>query len=187
MPLTSHGVILNDRAGLYKFMNVYGDPNNHLLSPFVPANLNPWDTCNGCDILGYRTPSNYDYYTSAADIVGFNKEHMLGSTLTVHDHFGSLSLTSITDFSQYFKDYNEDSESTPRDLTQFWTSVNTKQYSQELHLDNGGDGWLRWVMGIYYLQLNGKYDEGTGQGADYFALLPLGAYPRQRPTLRNRH
>jgi iron complex outermembrane receptor protein len=175
--LNLHGVILNNRAGLYKFLNVYADPNNHLLSTYVPANLNPWGTCNGCDILGYRTPASYDYYTSAADIVGYNKEHMLGSTLTMHGHFDALTLTSISDFSQYYKDYNEDSESTPQDLSQFWTGVNTKQYSQELHLDNGGDGRIRWVTGLYFLKMDGKYDVGSGQGDQYFALIPFGPGP----------
>jgi iron complex outermembrane receptor protein len=175
--LNLHGVILNDRAGLYKFTNVYADPNNHLLSTYVPANLNPWGTCNGCDILGYRQPSSYDYYTSAADIVGYNKEHMLGSTLTMHGHFDELNLTSISDFSLYYKDYNEDSESSPQDEVQFWTAVDTKQYSQEIHIDNGGDGRVRWVAGLYYLKMNGKYNEGTGQGAEYFALIPFGPYP----------
>jgi iron complex outermembrane recepter protein len=175
--LNLHGVILNDRDGLYKFTNVYADPNNHLLSAYVPANLNPWNTCDGCDILGYKQPSSYDYYTSAADIVGYNKEHTLGSTLTMHGRFDGLTLTSISDFTQYYKDYNEDSESSPQDETQFWTSVNTKQYSQELHVDNGGDGRLRWVAGVYYLKMNGKYDEGSGQGDQYFALLPLGPSP----------
>ncbi|MEA3135465.1 MAG: iron complex outerrane recepter protein, partial [Gammaproteobacteria bacterium] len=85
--LNLHAVILNDRAGLYKFLNVYGDPNNHGLATYVPANLNPWGTCDGCDILGYKNPSYFDYYTSAADIVGYNKEHMYGSTLTMHGHF----------------------------------------------------------------------------------------------------
>ncbi|HEY0340063.1 MAG TPA: TonB-dependent receptor plug domain-containing protein, partial [Steroidobacteraceae bacterium] len=77
--LNLHGVILNDRGGLYKFTNVYGDPNNHYLSTYVPPNVNVWPdspySCPGCDILGYKQPSGYDYYTSAADIVGYNKEH----------------------------------------------------------------------------------------------------------------
>jgi iron complex outermembrane recepter protein len=175
--LNLHGVILNDRAGLYKFTNVYADPNDHLLSAYVTPNLNPWGTCNGCDILGYKQPSSYNYYTSAADIVGYNKEHMLGSTLTLHGRFDGLTLTSISDFSQYYKDYNEDSDSSPQDEVEFWTSVDTKQYSQELHVDNGGDGRLRWVAGLYYLQMNGKYDEGTGQGDEYFALIPYGPFP----------
>jgi iron complex outermembrane receptor protein len=181
--LNLHGVILNDRAGLYKFMNVYADPNNHLLSTYVPPNVNVWadlvpNDCPGCDILGYKQPSSYDYYTSAADIVGYNKEHTMGSTLTMHGHFGSaLTLTSISDFTYYYKDYNEDSESSPQDEVEFWTSVSTKQYSQELHLDNGGDGPIRWVAGVYYLKMNGKYDEGSGQGTDYYNLIPYGPFP----------
>jgi len=175
--LNLHGVILNDRDGLYKFLNVYPDPNNHLLAAYIPSDLNPWGTCDGCDILGYRQPASYDYYTSAADIVGYNKEHMLGSTLTLHGHFGGLNLTSISDFTQYYKDYNEDSESSPQDLVEFWTGVNTNQYSQELHVDNGGDGRFRWVAGVYYLQMKGKYDVGSGQGDEYFALLPYNGWP----------
>jgi iron complex outermembrane receptor protein len=176
--LNLHAVILNDRAGLYKFLNVYGDPNNHGLATYVPANLNPWGTCDGCDILGYKNPSYFDYYTSAADIVGYNKEHMYGSTLTMHGHFlDSLTLTSISDFTLYYKNYNEDSESTPQDLIQFWTAVDTKQYSQELHVDNGGEGRLRWVAGVYALKMNGKYEVGNGQGDDYYALIPFGPSP----------
>jgi len=175
--LNVHGVILNDRAGLYKFTNVYGDPNNHLLSTYVPANLNPWGTCDGCDILGYKQPSSYDYYTSAADIVGYNKEHMWGSTVTLHGHYDGLTLTSISDFSLYYKDYSEDSDSSPQDEVQFWTAVDTKQYSQEVHIDNGGTDRVRWVAGLYFLKLNGKYEEGTGQGAEYFALIPYGPFP----------
>lgn len=172
--LNLHGVILNDRAGLYKFLNVYPDDNNHGLATYLPPNLDYWGSCPGCDIIGYKQPASYNYYTSAADIVGYNKEHMLGSTLTMHQRFNNLTLTSISDFSLYYKDYNEDSESSPQDLIEFWTSVDTKQYSQELHLDNGGAGRLRWVAGLYFLKLDGKYVEGGGQGADYFALIPFG-------------
>lgn len=176
--LNLHGAIVNDRDGLYKFTNVYADPNDHLLSVYVPSNLNPWGTCNGCDILGYKQPAGYSYYTSAADVVGYNKEHTLGSTITMHGRFDDdLTVTSISDFTQYYKDYSEDSDSTPQDEYEYWTGVNTKQYSQELHIDNGGEGRLRWVAGLYYLQMNGKYDEGTGEGAEYFSLVPLGPYP----------
>lgn len=175
--LNVHGVILNDRAGLYKIMNVYGDPNNHDLSTFVTANINPWGTCNGCDILGYREPASYDYYTSAADIIGYNKEHMFGGTLTLHGHFNGLTLTSISDFTRYYKDYNEDSESTPNDVVQFWTGVDTKQYSQEIHVDNGDSGRVRWVAGVYFLKMDGDYDVGNGQGDKYFSLIPFGPYP----------
>jgi iron complex outermembrane recepter protein len=183
--LNLHGVILNDRDGLYKFLNVYPDPKNHGLATYLPPNLDFWGSCPGCDIIGYKQPAYYNYYTSAADIVGYNKEHMLGSTLTMHGHFNDLTLTSISDFSLYYKDYNEDSESSPQDLVQFWTSVDTKQYSQELHLDNGGDGRLRWVTGLYFLKLNGKYVEGSGQGDAYFALIPYGPTPgnEQRYTI----
>jgi len=183
--LNLHGVILNDRDGLYKFLNVYPDPNNHGLATYLPPNLDFWGTCPGCDIIGYKQPAYYNYYTQAADIVGYNKEHMLGSTLTMHGHFNDLTLTSISDFSLYYKDYNEDSESSPQDLIEFWTSVDTKQVSQELHLDNGGDGRLRWVTGLYFLKIRGKYVEGGGQGDAYYALIPFGPGPgdEQRYTI----
>ena len=110
---------------------------------------------------------------------------MLGSTLTLHGHFNDLTLTSISDYSFYYKDYNEDSESSPQDLVEFWTSVDTKQVSQELHLDNGGEGRLRWVTGLYFLKIRGNYVEGGGQGDAYFALIPFGPAPgdEQRYTI----
>ena len=124
--LNLHGVILNDRAGLYKFLNVYPDPNNHNLATYLPTTLNFWGTCPGCDDIGYKQPANYNYYTSAADIVGYNKEHMLGSTLTLHGRFAdNMTLTSISDFSLFYKDYNEDSDSTPQDQVEFWTFPNS--------------------------------------------------------------
>lgn len=176
--LNVHGVLLNNRDGLYKFLNVYPDPNNHGLATYLPPTLNFWGTCAGCDDIGYKQPASYDYYTSAADIVGYNKEHMFGSTLTLHEHFtDSLTLTSISDFSQYYKDYNEDSDSTPQDQVEFWTGVDTKQYSQEIHLDNGSDGRFRWVAGLYYLRMDGNYISGGGQGAASFAFIPFGPYP----------
>ena len=183
--LNLHGVLLNDRAGLYKFLNVYPDPNNHGLATYLPANLDFWGTCPGCDIIGYKQPASYDYYTQAADIVGYNKEHMAGSTLTMHGHLNALNLTSISDYSLYYKDYNEDSESSPQDLVQFWTGVDTRQFSQELHLDNGGDGALRWVTGLYFLKMKGKYISGGGQGDAYYALIPFGPGPgdEQRYTI----
>jgi len=175
--LNLHGVILNNRAGLYKFLNVYPDPDNHLLATYVPANLDPWGTCDGCDFLGYKDPASFDYYTSAAEIIGYNKEHMLGSTLTLHARLDGLTLTSISDFTQYYKDYNEDSESSPQPMVEFWTGVNTKQYSQELHVDNGGEGRLRWVAGVYFVKMDGKYDVGSGQGEEAYAFIPFNAYP----------
>jgi hypothetical protein len=38
---------------------------------------------------------------------------MLGSTLTMRRHFNDLILTSISDFSLCYKNYTEDSESSP--------------------------------------------------------------------------
>ncbi len=186
--LNLHGVILNNRDGLYKFLNVYPDPNNHGLATYLPPTLNFWGTCPGCDDIGYKQPAYFNYYTSAADIVGYNKEHMLGSTLTMHGHFDALNLTSISDFSLFYKDYNEDSDSTPQDQVEFWTGVDTKQYSQELHLDNGGDGRVRWVTGVYFLKMDGRYISGGGQGAASFALIPFGPAPgdEQRYTIETK-
>jgi iron complex outermembrane receptor protein len=174
-----HGTELRDRAGFYKWISVYPNPANHNLGSLVPANGNPWGTCNGCDILGYQVPPNTNYYTGSANVLGHNWEDTVGITETINYRLHGLNLTSISDMTHYTKDYTEDSDSTPQDIIQFWTGVNTGQMSQEVHLDNGGDGPVRWVVGAYYLQMNGRYREGNGFGTAYVTAL---GFPPDSPA-----
>jgi len=177
--LNLHASNQDVRGGFYKYGNTYADPNDHNLVAFV-GNRNIWGLggpgslnypaaipvpCPGCNTIGYVQPSSYDFYTSAADVQGHNKTDMVGITGTFHYHFDDLTLTGISDITHYTKNYTEDSESSPYPSDQFWTRVNTQQYSQEIHLENGSDERLRWVAGLYYLQMDGRYGQGFGTAA----------------------
>jgi len=177
--LNLHASNQNVRGGFYKYANTYADPNNHDLVAYV-GNQNIWGAggpgslnypaaipvaCPGCNTIGYKQPSSYDFYTSASDVLGHNKTTMVGATGTFHYRFDDLTLTGISDITHYSKNYTEDSESSPYPSNQFWTRVNTQQYSQEVHLENGGEERLRWVAGLYYLQMDGRYGQGFGTAA----------------------
>ena len=160
----------NVRAGFYKWLNPYPDPNNHLLGTPV-GNSNPWGTCKSCDILGYKVPSNYDFYMGAANVPGRNNHYSWGVSGTVDYHLGKLKITSITDITRVFKNYHEDSDSTPDDLIQFWTAVDSTQFSEEVHLTSEVKGRFRWVAGFYFLDIVGRYRLGNGYGSQYVAKL----------------
>jgi len=177
--LNLHASNQDVRGGFYKYGNTYADPNNHDLVSYV-GNQNIWGAggpgsldypanipvaCNGCNVIGYKQPSSYSYYTSSSDVLGHNKTDTVGATGTFHYKFDGLTLTGISDISHFTKDYTEDSESSPYPSDQFWTGVNTQQYSQEIHLENDSDNRLRWVTGLYYLQMDGRYDQGFGTAA----------------------
>ncbi len=177
--LNLHAANSDVRGGFYKYGNTYAMPGDHDLVGFV-GNRNIWGAggpgslnypanipvaCPGCNVIGYVQPASYGYYTNAADVLGHNKTDMVGVTGTFHYHFDDLTLTGISDISHYTKNYTEDSESSPYPSDQFWTRVNTQQYSQEVHLENGSDERLRWVAGLYYLQMDGRYGQGFGTAA----------------------
>jgi len=60
--------------------------------------------------------------------------------------------------------HGEDSDATPDDMVSLWTRVSAPQFSWEIHLNNGSEGSLRWVTGLYYLQIDGRYLETIGYG-----------------------
>jgi iron complex outermembrane receptor protein len=151
--LNLHASNQDVRSGLYKYHNT--GSNEYGLATLASNQLP--------NAIGYTQPASYGYYTSAADVLGHNKTDTVGVSGTVHWHINDdLTLTSISDVSHFTKNYSEDSESSPYPATQFWTGVNYQQYSQEVHLENGSENRLRWVAGLYFLQMDGRYEQGNG-------------------------
>lgn len=154
------------RGGVYRELATYPNPNNNNLGTAVPPNVNIFGTCPGCDALGQK--NNYGFYWAAAPFTdGHDYSWTQGSTLTVKDRFAGLDLTSISDYTGFWKDYDEDSDSTAPLVEQTYpTLVNVTQLSQELRLDNGTLAKYRWVAGLYYLNIDGHYYEGQSVGID---------------------
>jgi iron complex outermembrane recepter protein len=128
-------------------------PNAQGLGTFVGPNDNPWGTCNGCDLGGYRNSSpdvfNQAYGRPGAGV--FNRT-LYGATGNLTWKLGSVGLTSITDYQHMSKQYGEDTDASPNLLFIYDTNQVYHQFSEELRL-NGSVGPARWITGLYYLDL----------------------------------
>ena len=128
-------------------------PNSQGLGVLLPATVNYWGTCPGCDIYGYRNPSsdpyNQAYGRSGAGI--FDRS-VYGATGRLTMHLGGVTLTSVTDHQRLNKRYGEDSDASPNLIAWYDSWQSYRQFSQELRL-NGQLGPVNWIAGVYYLDM----------------------------------
>jgi iron complex outermembrane receptor protein len=148
--LKVHGSRNNDRSGGYSHRAIA--PGADGLGETIGPNENPWNTCNGCDILGYRNPSNSPW-NQAHDRIGYLKRTIAGATLKATVDLGGVTLTSITDYLYLKKLFGSDSDASPNSLLLYATEQHLDQYSQELRLSADKDGF-RWVAGVYLLSID---------------------------------
>jgi len=94
-----------------------------------------------------------DVYAGDYDKDGFNDAETFGGTATIKWQGDSLAFTSITDFQSVERDYIEDSDASPVPMFNFFLNTDAEQFSQELRL-NGETDRLRWVTGLYYLDIS---------------------------------
>jgi iron complex outermembrane recepter protein len=127
-------------------------PNAQGLGRFIGVNENAWGTCPGCDQSGYRNTST-DPFTQAFDRQGVFSRTVYGLTGHVNWKFGDVTFTSVTDYMHLKKRYGEDSDGSPNFQFNFDTYQTYHQFSQEFHV-NGQKGPLRWIAGLYYLDLH---------------------------------
>jgi iron complex outermembrane receptor protein len=71
----------------------------------------------------------------------------------------SATLTSITDFQSLERDYIEDTDGTSFRIFNFFSFMDSEQFSQELRLE-GQSQVTNWVLGAYYLEID--HDIRTG-------------------------
>ncbi len=131
---------------------------------YVPADQNPWGTCNGCNASGLPASGPF---TIRDNISGFAKIKTSGVSAKYTQDIGGPTLTVIADYSRLKKDYQEDSDAAPITLFEFFNGSNVNQQSLEARL-NGGDKTLNWTVGAYGLRVKGDYYEGY-YGPAFFA------------------
>jgi len=121
----------------------------------------------GADAFGYRDPDHGDrrvYKDFASDDTA--KYRMNSGTAELNWHFGTLTLTSLTDYRvMEKKGVRADVDASPNDVLDFRADAKDDQFSQELRLASESEH-LRWLLGAYYL----NYDLNATQGA--FGLNP---------------
>ena len=107
-----------------------------------------------------------DFQGSTDDAPGANDGYLnpLGSSdkdagdvaLTLNYDTGKFVVTSITEFGEFEKFYEEDSDGNTSRTIDYIATQNASQFSQELRI-SGDTGRASWVAGIYYLNLDGDY------------------------------
>jgi iron complex outermembrane receptor protein len=90
------------------------------------------------------------------DGVGYRRDDV-GTTATVNWNLGTASLTSVSNYEHFKKNYGpEDDDGTPADSFSFGQTVRAWNASQEFRLAGSNDR-DRWVGGLYYLLIDGDY------------------------------
>jgi iron complex outermembrane recepter protein len=151
----------NVHAGSWEEFASYGVGNG--VDVPVPANLNPYNTCPGCNATGMP---NSGPFTTRDNISGYAKLSTSGFTAKYTQNLGFATLNVIGDYSHLQKDYQEDSDASPYTLFEFFNGSKVDQQSIEARL-NGGDEKLNWTAGVYGLRIAGDYYEGW-IGPSYF-------------------
>ncbi|MBV8740367.1 MAG: TonB-dependent receptor, partial [Sinobacteraceae bacterium] len=123
---------------------------------FIPADANPYGTCNGCNASGLPASGRF---TTRDNRAGYAKIKTSGVTGKYTQDLSGATLTVIADYSGLQKDYQEDSDASPLTLFEFFNGSKVNQQSLEARL-NGGDQRFNWTAGLYGLRIHGDYYEG---------------------------
>lgn len=73
--------------------------------------------------------------------------------------FGDVTLTSITGYQRYKKQFLMDGDGTPNNLFVFGTKADTEAWSEELRLSGKAAG-LNWTTGFYFLDIDARTTQG---------------------------
>ncbi len=152
------------------------------IAPFShrSARLNPvtglGEAFNGPDLTAEGDSRNavgfqdtaHDLFKGSINVIGFNKIETSGITSNLKIGIGdNMELVAITDFSNLEKDYIEDSDAGPGDFFAFALRSDIDQFSQEIRLTGTTDN-MTWVVGGYYLDIDGEFFNG-GAASNFFA------------------
>ncbi len=137
-------------AGLYKAEPFYLDGSG-LPAP-LPADVDAYGTGPGNDFVGYRDPFE-DAQTGSFNNVGFFTNERISPTLKLEWSGDKVSVTSISNYTHFEFDYNEDCDGGPLDYCQFPFAQELDQFTQELRA-NGEMGSLFWTAGFFYLNID---------------------------------
>lgn len=103
----------------------------------------------------------FDYSALGADVDGTNSVLEL-----TYDLANDIRITALSGFSEYESVAMEDFDRSPYASLGFPNSEEFDQFSQELRVQNGGDGDLQWMAGVYY------QDQELGFSLDIISALP---------------
>jgi len=149
-PAYSNGVTVPGPDGL----GVSVGPDQVVQYPNIVTGGTVTAPCPGCNVVGFRGSNNP--WRVANNYPGYFKRSIYDGQVKITHDFGDVTFTSITDYLKIdkFLSYNDDASS-----AQFFVYGTTQRYrqiSEEARL-NGTTGALKWVAGLFYLDMDGRY------------------------------
>ncbi|MCC7411884.1 MAG: TonB-dependent receptor [Gammaproteobacteria bacterium] len=150
------GTHSDDHVGPYQHRAAILDRDG--LGINLPANVDFYGTCPGCDAFGYRDGDG-DPHAQDLGTNGFLERDTWGVTGNVKWDFDRFVLTSISHYVDFQFDYLEDNDVSPTPFAEFLFGQDASEFTQELRV-NGETERSRWVAGFYYLNIDSDNYEG---------------------------
>ena len=153
--LNVHGSKNDANMGAWQHEATYS-PDGGVTSLPLPADLDLYGTCPGCDAFGYRDGDDDPWsgeYDRDGDLVIENR----GGSINVEWAGEGVTFTSITAFENFERFYEEDTDVSPFKIVHNTYRADIDQLTQEFRLAGQGDA-LNWLTGFYY------YDQETDGG-----------------------
>ena len=134
---------------------------------FLAPREDAFGTCAQCDLMGYREPDD-DPFTGSFDNPGFFEREIVGATgKFTYELSDNLTLTSVTDYFELTKSYEEDTDASPFPFFDFRTNEERQQFSQEVRLSGEYDR-LFLQGGLYYLNIDNNVDSEYDLDISFF-------------------
>jgi len=137
----------------------------------------------GGDATGYidRDGNGLDYTAGDLAFDDNNSVKTKGFAARLDWKVGNLEFVSVTDYKDFEKDIGMDVDSAPMNQLSVWFDANVDQFSQEFRL-GGSIEKLRWLAGLYYLDVDYKNNIGFKALDNAPLLLPPGTLPADYPA-----
>lgn len=153
---SAHAGTADQVGAAYKHTaSVFGDDGFDSIA--VPADVDVYGTCPGCDLTGYRDTTG-DFYETENDREPFVELDTLGYSMTVDWEIGEYDFRSISAYEEVEKEFGEDTDAGPSPFVEVTNPVDSEQWTQEFQLSHAGDR-SRWTTGFYYYTRD--IDSGT--------------------------
>ncbi len=130
----------------------------------------------GGDFFGYKDPDGDDF-TFSGDFAFDDQGETESSGLNARvywDLSDTVRLTSVTDYKTFEKLLFIDVDAAPVNQLANYAGVDADTFSQELRF-NGATDRMRWVAGLYYLNIDNQSDNGLKAPANSIINAGLGA------------
>ena len=138
------------KSGTYTPVSAYLDANGQ--PAVLPKDVDAYGTGPGNDFTGYRSPYGKDQ-RGQFNNVGFFENERTTPTLYLTWESEDFTVHSITNYTHFEFDYNEDCDGGPVDYCNFPSNQDLDQWSQEIRVSGASED-LTWTTGFYYLNVD---------------------------------